>query len=253
MRRPVWTPWLGGWVPEPEIRVGRNPEHVAEIAAGELVSRLRSVLDRRERACLALSGGSTPGPLYRRLAGWPQPPDWERIDVYQVDERCVPPDHAASNHRLLRETLEREAGGGSPAIHRIQGELPAREAASLYAERLARSVRGNPPALDAVVLGVGADGHTASLFPGTTGLEENAWVVPTRSPVPPRQRVSLSMAVLQAAGLRVVVVTGASKREVIGRLLGPSPVADLPAARLAGSTGRTLWVLDEAAAGAVVA
>ena len=241
---------------EPEIRVGRDLDEVAEIAASELFCALGSALSCRERASLALSGGSTPSPLYRQLAREPGPSIWDRIDVYLADERCVPSEDVASNYRLVRETLLVGLGEKAPRVHRILGELPARDAAAAYASVLGETLTGSPPILDAVVLGVGSDGHTASIFPGSgpgDGRSEVAWAVATRSPVAPHDRVSLSLGVLRAARLRVILATGASKSAVVGRVLGPDPDCELPVTWLAGASGRTVWVLDEAAASPVVA
>lgn len=241
---------------DPEILVGGDPDVVAEIAAAELVAHLRAVLLRRDRASLGLSGGTTPANLYRRLGGEPNLLDWRRIDLFLVDERCVAPSDEASNYRLITETLIRGLGDAAPDVHRIRGELRAPAAAADYALTLERHLVGRPPALDAVVLGVGADGHTASLFPGSLGDPvsdfEPPWAVATRSPLAPRDRVSLSLSVLRAALLRIVLVTGSAKRDLVTRLLGPDSATDLPAAWLNGFPGRTLWVLDRAAAADLV-
>lgn len=220
----------------PDIHRFADADALAEGAAALIAGHLAAAIERRGQAAVALSGGSTPRAMHRRLAA--RPLDWSRVHVYFGDERCVPPDDPASNHRMVRESLLDRA----PAhVHRIEGEVGAREAASRYAQVLAPALP-----LDLVVLGMGEDGHTASLFPDTPEPAPGALVVATRSPVAPHDRVSLSYQVLAGAGARVLLVSGAGKAarlaEVYGELMAACP--QLPAARI----GPAIWMIDEAAA-----
>lgn len=220
----------------PEIHRFADADALAEGAAAFVAARLEDAIARRGRASLALSGGGTPRAMHLRLA--PRALDWARVDVYYGDERCVPPDDPASNHRMARESLLDHV----PArAHRIEGERPPADAAARYADAIATALP-----LDVVILGMGEDGHTASLFPDSAEPPAGALAVATRSPVAPHDRVTLTYAALAAAGARVLLVSGAAKAarlaEVHAQLTDGRPT--LPAAR----AGATLWMIDAAAA-----
>lgn len=187
---------------------------------------------------LALTGGSTPRPVYRRLAGLPGIP-WERVRVFFGDERRVPPDHPESNYGLARYELLSRIPVPEDAVHRMEGEGEPSEAAARYAARL-------PDPVDVLLLGVGADGHVASLFPGAAELEEaSARVVPSRSPDPPRGRLTITPPVIRSARRIVVLVAGERKAEAVRRALeGEWAPRDCPA-QLARHGA---WLLDRAAA-----
>ncbi|PTL81758.1 6-phosphogluconolactonase [Vitiosangium sp. GDMCC 1.1324] len=196
---------------------------------------LKEALAEGKRASLALSGGSTPAPAYRELAKRDVP--WARVDFYFVDERFVPPDHPESNYLLAEETLFKPLGVPPEHIYRMQGERTDRDqAARDYEKQL-------PPALDVVVLGMGEDGHTASLFPGNTALQEKERrVLAVVGPKPPPWRMTLTLPVLQSARKVLGLVSGAGKRDVVRRVLAGE---DLPAAKVQ----HTQWMMDRAAAG----
>lgn len=191
---------------------------------------------------VALAGRSTPRDVYRRLAGLPDLP-WTRIEVYFGDERRVPPDHPESNYRMAREALLHRLPTAPAAVHRMEGEAEDPEAAARsYAERL-------PEALDLLILGIGEDGHTASLFPGgPAAREEVRRVVPAATPAEPRERLTITPPVIRAARRVVVLAAGGGKAEAVARALerGWDP-ASCPA-QLARDG---LWVLDEAAAAGI--
>jgi 6-phosphogluconolactonase len=182
---------------------------------------------------VALSGGETPRPLYELLAARSRLP-WEQVDVFFADERCVPPDHAASNYRLAHETLLARV----PArVHRMPGETCA--AAAYEAEIV--SLLGERPALDLALLGIGEDGHTASLFPNDPALAiEDRLVAAVQRPDWPR--LTLTLPVLSAAAVALFLVAGASKRGALSRMLADD---DIPAARI--SAARVVVVADRAA------
>ncbi|HUS63289.1 MAG TPA: 6-phosphogluconolactonase [Kofleriaceae bacterium] len=223
-------------MPGQEIHRFADAAALAEGAAALIAARLGQALAARARASIALAGGSTPRAMHRRLAGHAL--DWPRVQVYFGDERCVGPDDPASNHRMARESLLDLV----PAdVHRIEGERPPEEAAARYADTLAPALP-----LDVVVLGMGDDGHTASLFPDTPEPRAGTLVVATRAPVAPHERVTLTYGAIAAAQTRVLLVSGAGKAarlaEVFAQLAAGRPV--LPAARVAPA----IWMIDHAAA-----
>ena len=201
------------------------------------------------QACyrLALAGGSTPGRLYRRLA---RPAaarliDWRRLQLFWSDERCVPPGDPQSNYRMVKESLLDHVAIPAGNIFPIDGTLDPELSATEYAE-----VLGEEP-LDCVLLGMGDDGHTASLFPDTPRLrEESRTVIAARSPLPPVHRVSLSLRTINAARRVFFLVLGDHKAVRVGQVmhqLGRKD-ADLPAAMVNPGRGALYWFLDDAAA-----
>jgi 6-phosphogluconolactonase len=188
---------------------------------------------------IALSGGSTPGPAYEVAAELQ--PDWSRTELWFADERCVRPNDERSNYRFVRERLLDRLERPPVAEHRIRGELPPEEAAEVYEAEL-RGVR-----LDLVVLGIGADGHTASLFPNDPALEERerkAVAVP-RADI---TRVTLTLPVLRATSQVVFLATGEDKADAVRRAFGESPSLATPSSLVRAAEGVTYAFLDRAAA-----
>ena len=219
--------------------VAADEHELACIAAEWLAEALRQAVASTGRCSLALSGGSTPRPAYERLAARPGLP-WPSVDVYFGDERAVPPTHPASNYRMAREALLDRVGPPAPRAHRMEADDPDREAAAArYAALL-------PDALDLLVLGMGPDGHTASLFPGSPALLESARkVVPARAPVAPLERLTITPPVIASARRVAVLVAGAAKAPLVARVLrGPWEPEALPAQLARHGT----WLLDRGAA-----
>ncbi|AKF79690.1 6-phosphogluconolactonase [Myxococcus fulvus] len=212
------------------------PESLAREAAEWMGRALQTSLAMKRRASLALSGGSTPAPAYRELSRLTLP--WERVDLYFVDERFVPPDHPDSNYHLVEEALVGPLRLSPSQVFRMEGEREDREAAAEdYEARL-------PDVLDVVLLGMGEDGHTASLFPGHPALEEQSRrVLSVVGPKPPPWRMTLTMPTLLSANAVLMLVAGAGKRQTVQRALGRD--AALPAARVTNAQ----WMMDTAAAG----
>lgn len=220
----------------------------ARAAAGRIAATLRRALSEREvrggrhgRVSLALAGGSTPEPVYRDLSAMPAV-SWDRVEIFFGDERCVPPDHPESNFRMVREALLEPLGFSADRVHRMEAERDDRDgAAADYARIL-------PPGLDLLLLGVGPDGHTASLFPGAPALGERVrLVVPVSSPAERGPaRLTVTPPVLEAAARIVVLVRGPAKADAVARALEG---AWDPRACPAQLARRGAWLLDAASAG----
>lgn len=227
------------------VRVLDDAEAVAAAAVDELLAVLPRAADGPPVA-VALSGGRTPLRAYELLAGRHAGVAWNRTHVFWGDERCVRPDHPDSNYGQADAKLLGRVPLARSNVHRVRGELPGPAAAAEYERELAAffaSRRETSPAFDLVLLGMGTDGHTASLFPGGPELDERIrWAVASRAPAPPNDRVTLTLPALAAARRRVVLVTGAEKRGVLARVLAGDRA--LPAARVAGDV---LWLVDRAA------
>jgi 6-phosphogluconolactonase len=211
-----------------EFIVLDTPEDVAATAASEIATALRE-----GSRTLVLAGGNTPKRCYELLANLDV--EWGRVTVLFGDERCVPPDHVDSNYRLARESLLDQVAPAT--VHRMAGELGPDEAAAEYS----RVVAGLAP-LDIVVLGIGEDGHTASLFPGHPELNAKGWAVGVRnSPKPPPERVTLTLPALRGARHVIILATGAGKANAVAK----AKRQEVPSGMIAGAR----WLIDRAAAG----
>lgn len=238
----------------PEVHVAGHHQAVAEVAGAEVLAVVRRAVAGHGRAGVALAGGTTPGPLYSYLAtaGTAGAP-WDRVDFFFGDERCVPPTSPESNYALARRELLEPLGIPAQSVHRIEAELrPPAAAAEQYERRLRTHFGGHTPEFDLVLLGVGADGHTASLFPGDGALEEaQRWVVPVWAPAgyEPAERITLTLPVLNRARAVFILAVDAAKHSLIAAVLsGDEQAQRLPIARVR-PTGRLVWFLDDAAAG----
>lgn len=241
-----------------------DPEAVAQRAAEEIERQLRNAIERRGRAHLALSGGTTPRRTYELLGE--RIDSLEHVDIWFADERCVPPQDEQSNYRLVAETLLARVGPLAGQVHRMQGELGPDEGASRYAAELrahvdagngarsenregaAGSLQARPPVLDLIVLGIGPDGHVASLFPGAPELDAGQDAVchgVHDSPKPPPQRITLSLAVLRAARRCLLLATGAGKSDALSAAMA-QPSRHVPASLLRRE--RLTAIVDDPAA-----
>lgn len=242
------------------LRRVADAEAVARAAAEEVVDAAVRAVDARGRFTVALAGGSTPGRLYALLAdrdaSFRARLPWEKTHVFFGDERHVPPDHPESNYRMAREALLAHVPVAS--VHRMSGEEPnLASAATRYESELERffgasAARDPPPRLDLVLLGLGPDGHTASLFPGSAALRERRrWVI---APFVERlgvHRITLTLPIIDRARAVLFLVSGADKADALARAFEPGAVPP-PAALVCPETG-PLWIADEAAAARVPA
>ena len=216
----------------------------------------RNAIAARGRCLVALSGGSTPRGLYERLAAaGPEALDWPRVVFLWSDERSVPPDHPESNYRMAREALLAPLRIPDSQVYRMRGEAEDIEAAAREYEATLAHLTGVPPGhgvpfLDLVLLGLGTDGHTASLFSDTVALDvRDRWVVRNWVAKFTTSRLTLTFPVILAAREIRVLVAGADKAAALAAVLTGAWDPDrLPAQRLINATGHVVWLADEAAA-----
>jgi 6-phosphogluconolactonase len=241
------------------VRVLSDSRSLAAAAADMILREIEEVLGRRKRFSLVLSGGSTPGETYGFLASGRRRTriDWSRVEFFWGDERCVPTEHPESNYALVWKSLLSKVPHLPDKVHRIEVEAGAEGAAERY-DALIRGAglgAGRAPRFDLVLLGMGADGHVASLFPGAPALEERERLaVAVRAPAEPVERVTLTLPAINAARHVLFLVQGTVKAEAAARALGPSgerkAAEELPAARVRPTSARLTWLLDtDAAAG----
>jgi 6-phosphogluconolactonase len=223
---------------------------LARGAAAWLRVAAQAAIADHGRCTIALSGGSTPRALFTVLAAQGMPPD---VDYFWSDERCVPPDAAESNYRMAREALLDPVGVDVARIHRLRGELVPDAAADAYETELRARFPGMPwPRFDVVLLGLGEDGHAASLFPGTAALDATErWVIATHVPRLDAWRLTLTLPAINHAARVALLVSGSAKADILRAVLDGQ--ADLPAARVAPEAGDLLWLVDAAAAAALPA
>ncbi|MGH9521918.1 MAG: 6-phosphogluconolactonase [Terriglobales bacterium] len=230
-----------------EIAVFPAPPPLSEAAADEFFRVIYEAVKREAPCRIALAGGSTPKSLYTLIAdrvdrGQARGIDWARVHLFFGDERCVPPDHPDSNYRMVRQSLL--AHGLTAAVHRVQGELPPEEAAARYEEELREEFGNGEPHFDLVLLGLGPDGHTASLFPGSAALaDRNRWVAANYVEKFKSWRITFTYPVLDRAAEAMFLVAGAEKADAVSQIFTKG--ADLPAAKV--MSARRLWYLDAAA------
>jgi len=235
------------------VQVYPDPATAASAAAARLVSCGEAAVARSGSFAVAVSGGRTPEPLYRALARRGDGPRvWRDWHLFLCDERLVPGDSPLSNLGMVRRSWLGPARFPAENVHPVETSLDAETSAARYDEVLHRwfGSRGGMT-FDAVVLGVGPDGHTASLFPGSPSLDiVDRWVVGETRPAlpPPVPRVTLTLTGLGRSRMAIFFVTGAEKREALGKILGaPAPVERMPAARVTAQES-VEWFLDASAA-----
>lgn len=235
-----------------EIHIFTTPEDTAEGAAAFVAPLAENCAQAQGRFTVALSGGSTPRRLYQLLASAPHAGRlaWDRWHIFWSDERCVPPDHQESNYRMAKETLLDHVPIPSSQVHRIRGEATPQLAAQEYEDLLRQIFQTTTPVFDLILLGIGEDGHTASLFPGTTALrEEKRLVVANWVPHLQAYRITFTLLLITIASTISFLVTDGSKAAVIRQVLEPAPGDPmLPAAQVRPTSGALHWFLTKSAA-----
>jgi 6-phosphogluconolactonase len=235
------------------FRVYADPAALAEAAAAHFLDQAAQALAKQARFAVALSGGTTPQAAYQRLArpDFVRRVDWPRVHVFWGDERCVPPDHADSDYRMAREALLDHIPLSPPNIHRLRGELEPCQAAAAYEQDLRACFGETLPRFDLMLLGLGEDGHTASLFPGTAALHENRhWVVANWVEKLHSWRLTLTPPVINHAVQVTFIVSGAHKAKILREVTAGSYQPDVWPAQLVRAE-QVVWLADADAASLV--
>jgi 6-phosphogluconolactonase len=228
-------------------------ERLSAAAAGLFSMRARACIRQKGGFTVALSGGSTPQGMYKVLAQEPflSETPWPSVHVWWVDERCVAPDHPWSNYGAAKKHLLDRVALPSDHVHPMPAERVPEQGARVYEEALVRHFRLKPgafPVFDLIFLGMGADGHIASLFPGQEGLkEEEKRVLAVKGGDPEVDRLTLTLPVLNQARHVVFMVAGRGKADRVKAVLMPEKIS-VPAQRVRPATGRLTWILDRDAA-----
>ena len=231
-----------------EVKILPDNATLAQAAAQEFHKVAESAVQERGRFSVALSGGNTPRTVYSLLASEHQQLPWHNIHVFFGDERHVPPDHPDSNFRMASESLLSKVPIPEKNVHRIHAELDAEAAAAEYDQQLVNFFHLSNhdwPHFDLIFLGIGDDGHTASLFPGSQALAETShrvmanWVEKFKT-----FRITLTFPVLNHAAEVVFLVSGAGKAQVLNQVLRPG-VKKYPAQSVWPENGRLLWLVDQ--------
>jgi len=236
------------------LRVSSTPEALADAAASEVLALLETAMAWRGEAHLVLSGGRTPAALHRALATRSFD-GWSHVHVWFGDERTVPPDHAESNYRMARETLLDHVAIPAGQIHQFDTTLAPTDAASRYHEALAALAArqaGAVPAVDVLLLGMGDDAHTASLFPGSPLLDAAAdtsrFAAAVHVPKLDTWRLTVTPEVIRAARAVCLLVAGADKHPALRRVLADTPaLSESPVTIVHDLPGDVAWFVDRAA------
>ena len=241
----------------PDIRIARDGQEWAHDAAALIYRVSEQAIASKSRCLIALSGGSTPRVLYQTLTSteWKGRFNWRQIHFLFGDERCIPPEHPKSNFGMAQAALFQPLDIAPSQIYRMKGESPDYGFAAREYEELLRSLTHcaapEIPQIDIILLGLGNDGHTASLFPGTSALQDRTRVVTVgQAPTGIPFRLTLTLGVLNRATVVLFLVTGAGKAPMVRAILEPKSAADraLPAAMVAPDSGQLIWMLDHSAA-----
>lgn len=230
-----------------DVKILPDSAALAQAAAQEFHKLADAAVQERGRFCVALSGGNTPRVIYSLLASEHKELPWDRIHIFFGDERHVPPDHPDSNFRMATESLLSKVPIPEKNVHRIRAELNAEVAATEYDQELVNFFHlGNQemPRFDLIFLGIGEDGHTASLFPGSNALTETSrrvvanWVEKFKT-----FRITFTFPVLNHAGEVTFLVSGADKAQILNEILRPG-ARKYPSQSVQPENGRLLWLVD---------
>ncbi len=237
-----------------QLQILPDPAALHAAAAEKFAGCAVSAIAERGRFCVALSGGNTPRGVYAQLAArHARDLSWDKIHIFFGDERCVSPDDPESNYRMARESLLSKIPVPEENVHRIPGELPAAQAAVQYEKDVRTFFRlpaGAWPRFDLILLGIGDDGHTASLFPGSAALQEQSrivvsnWVEKFEA-----YRITVTYPVLNHANEVVFLVSGKGKAAIVSDIFDSAKQGFYPAQKVRPENGKLLWLVDKDAAG----
>jgi 6-phosphogluconolactonase len=240
-------------MPLPIVEVFPNSDALARAVAERITDTLAQILQVKQSATLVLTGGNTPKSVYELLAKdrYSARVDWEKIHIFWGDERCVPPDAPESNFGMAWGTLISQIRIPNENVHRMKGELDPENAAALYECEILEFFReSDVPSFDLLLLGMGEDGHTASLFPGTH-WDEKRFVIANYVPQSGAKRISMTPFILNAAHETVFLVAGNNKANALACVL-ENPACDYPAAKIHPDRGTLVWMVDNSAASLLV-
>ena len=234
------------------VTVYRDAADLEQNAAEEIANVMKAAINDRGVCMVALSGGETPRQIYGRLGRDPLKDrvNWKLVHLFFSDERCVPPDDSQSNYDMVERSLLSWIDIPLHNVHRIKGELAPSLAAQEYENELKSTLGDTQGRLDLLLLGIGEDGHIASIFPGTDAVDEqSALVLPVKTPNQNIQRVTLTFPILNSAREIRFLVSGKRKSSIVQRVIGTSkPTKDLPATMVRPVNGNLRWLIDNEAA-----
>ena len=235
-----------------EIKVFRNKQILAEATTIDLLNAAKEESSLNRGANIALAGGSTPRTIYEKWAAIKNESLWNMIHFFWGDERCVSFNHDDSNYKMAHDALLSKINIELNRIHRMEGERDPQDEALRYADELKANLptaENGLPQFDWILLGVGTDGHTASLFPNSPELENaNSICVVTQHPQTDQKRISLSLPVINSARKVTFLVSGKEKASIVKEIIKSKTNPNLPAARVKPQFGLLQWYLDETAA-----
>ena len=233
------------------IHLYSNKDKLVAATTEHVVNSIGQAIEKNGLCNIALAGGNTPGGVYSMLATIPYRDrvNWNRLHLFWGDERVVPPEHQDSNFRMVQETLLDHIKIQEENVHRIRGEIAPELSAEEYAELLDVHFKTDLPHFDLILLGLGEDGHTASLFPGTDAVEEcEKHTVAVFVPKLNTWRVTLTLPVINAAREILFLVSGRSKSEIVQHIMSiKQPAKELPATMINPQNGELHWMLDSEA------
>ena len=227
------------------VEVLADAEALAQAATAHFYATARDCVEKTGRFTVALTGGSTPERIYQMMAQHADRIDWSKVQIFWGDERCVPPDDPQSNYGMAKRTLLSRINIPDDNVHRMRGEIDPTKAAEEY-ERVIHDIVGE--SFDLIILGMGANAHIASLFPGSALLHETKrWVAAEYVEEVKMWRITLTPLVINKARSVVFWVAGAEKREAVQRVLNDPRDPDRVPAQIVAPQGELTWMLDSAA------
>ncbi|MGD0307166.1 MAG: 6-phosphogluconolactonase [Candidatus Acidiferrales bacterium] len=236
-------------------KVSTDLDALSHTVLQEIITNLKDAVAKRGKFGIALSGGHTPEKLYSMWAGtdrYRNETPWNLVHIFWGDERYVGPDDPLSNYRMTRETLLSHVPIPEANVHPVPTQLPTpAQTAEAYEGELKKFFGNSAPAFDVTLLGIGPEGHTASLFPNSPALEEKTrWVLPVVAPATPPNRITFTPVVLNQSRNTYFLVAGKDKRPILDAIRAEpdDKVSQFPAARIRPTDGRVIWFLDNAAA-----